>query len=133
MRNDKKIFVEKVKEETGEVLKSYFRDKSRYEILDSQLDIHSFKEYEKNYYYVGIKGKGIQQTMSRASVIREIETYGESEYIFDKLLPLMNVDFVKNGDLTVLPFPIKYLREWKKILGTTMCISNSGLSDKTKL
>jgi len=132
-RNDKKIFVEKVKEETGEVLKSYFRDKSRYEILDSQLDIHSFKEYEKNYYYVGIKGKGIQQTMSRASVIREIETYGESEYIFDKLLPLMNVDFVKNGDLTVLPFPIKYLREWKKILGTTMCISNSGLSDKTKL
>ncbi|WP_249981344.1 hypothetical protein [Polaribacter sp. Z022] len=111
-RNDKKIFVEKVKEETGEVLKSYFRDKSRYEILDSQLDIHSFKENERNYYFVGIKGKGIQQSVSRASVIREIETFGKSEYIFDKLLPLMNVDFVRNGDLTVLPFPIKYLREW---------------------
>ncbi|CAL2083037.1 putative ATPase [Tenacibaculum dicentrarchi] len=113
-RNDKKIFVEKVKQETGEVLKSYFRDKSRYEILDSQLDIHSFKENERNYYFVGIKGKGIQQSISRASVIRKIETYGNSEYVFEKLLPLMNVDFVKNGDLTVLPFPIKYLREWKK-------------------
>lgn len=113
-RNDKKIFVDKVKQETGEVIKSYFRDKSRYEILDSQLDIHSFKENERNYYFVGIKGKGIQQSISRASVIREIETYGNSEYVFENLLPLMNVDFVKNGDLTVLPFPIKYLREWKK-------------------
>lgn len=112
-RNDKKVFVEKVKEETGEVLKSYFRDKSRYELLDSQLDIHSFQENESNFYFVGVKGKGIQQTISRASVIRKIETFGKSEYIFDKLLPLMNVDFVRNGDLTVLPFPIKYLREWK--------------------
>lgn len=113
-RNDKKFFVEKVKEETGEVLKSYLRDKSRYELLDSQLDIHTFQENESNFYFVGVKGKGIQQTISRASVIRKIETFGDSEYIFDKLLPLMNVDFVRNGDLTVLPFPIKYIREWKK-------------------
>ncbi len=112
-RNDKKIFVEKVKEETEEILKTYLRDKSRYELLDSQLDIHSFEDNEKEYYYVGVKGKGIQQTVSRASVIREIEIYKDSEYIFEKLLPLMNVDFVRNGDLTVLPFPIKYLREWK--------------------
>ncbi len=112
-RSDKKMFVTKVKEETGEVLKSYLRDKSRYELLDSQLDIHSFEYNDKKHYYVGVKGEGIQQTISRASVVREIETYGKSEYIFDKLLPLMNVDFVRNGDLTVLPFPIKYLREWK--------------------
>lgn len=26
----------------------------------------------------------------------------------------MNVDFVKNRELTVLPFPLKYLREWVK-------------------
>ena len=65
-----------------------------------------------NYYFVGTKGKGIQQTIPRASVIREIETHGMSEYIFDKLLPLMNVDFVKNGNLTVTPFPIKYLKEY---------------------
>ncbi|WP_157559982.1 hypothetical protein U8527_08615 [Kordia algicida OT-1] len=113
-RIEKKKVVEKIQKDTGEILKSYFRDKTRYEILDSQLDIHSFKQDNSYYYFVGIKGKGIQQTISRASVIREITVYKNSEYIFDKLLPLMNVDFVKNGDLTVLPFPIKFLREWIK-------------------
>jgi len=103
-RNDKKIFVKKVKEE---VLKSYFRDKSRHEILK----IHSFQENESNFYFVSIKRKGIQHIISRASIIREIVTYGKSEYVFDKLFLLMNVDLVKNRDLTVLPFPIKYLRE----------------------
>lgn len=49
------------------------------------------------------------------AVIREIEPGDDSNLIFDKLLPLMNVDFVKNGDLTVVPFPIKYLREWIKV------------------
>ncbi|WP_430409818.1 hypothetical protein [Kordia sp.] len=114
-RSEKKKLVEKIQENTGEILKSYFRDKKRYEILDSQLDIHSFNQNGGKYYFVGIKGKGIQQTITRASIIREIKVYKNSEYIFDKLLPLMNVDFVKNGDLTVLPFPIKYLRELKRV------------------
>ena len=113
-RTDKKKFAEKIKTETGEILKSYFRDKTRYEILDSQLDIHILRENEKLYYYVGIKGEGIQQQISRASTIREIESYEGSEIIFDRLTSLMNVDFVKNGELTVFPFPIKYLREWVK-------------------
>lgn len=113
-RIDKKRFAEKVENETGEILKSYLRDKTRYEILDSQLDIHLLEENGRTFYYVGIKGEGIQQQISRASTIREIETHKDSEIIFEKLLPLMNVDFVKNGDLTVLPFPIKYLNEWKK-------------------
>jgi hypothetical protein len=113
-RNDKKCFVKNVEKESGEILKSYLRDKTRYEIIDSQLDIHLLEENGKTFYYVGIKGEGIQQQISRASTIREIETHQDSEIIFDKLLPLMNVDFVKNGDLTVLPFPIKFLNEWKK-------------------
>ncbi len=113
-RNDKKRFADFVKSQTGEILKSYLRDKTRYEILDSQLDIHQFSENESFYYFVGTKGSGIQQHISRASVIREVEIINNSEFLFDKLLPLMNVDFVKNGDLTVLPFPLKYLREWIK-------------------
>jgi|10_taG_2_1085330.scaffolds.fasta_scaffold03148_8 hypothetical protein len=113
-RTDKKRFTEKVVNETGEILKSYLRDKTRYEIIDSQLDIHLLEENGETLYYVGIKGEGIQQQISRASKIRGIKAYQDSKIIFDKLLPLMNVDFVKNGDLTVLPFPIKYLKEWKK-------------------
>lgn len=114
-RNDKKKFVNTIKSETGEILKSYFRDQTiRYDILDSQLDIHQYKEKDSFYYFVGVKGDGIQQEISRASVIREIKTINDSDFIFDKLLPLMNVDFVKNGQLTALPFPLKYLREWIK-------------------
>lgn len=113
-RNDKKQFVDVVKSETKEILKSYLRDKTRYEILDSQLDIHQFKESDNFYYFVGVKGSGIQQQISRASIIREIGIINNSDFLFDKLLPLMNVDFVKNGELTVLPFPLKYLREWIK-------------------
>lgn len=111
-RNDKKLFVDYIKSETGEILKSYLRDKTRYEILDSQLDIHQFNENNRFYYFVGIKGSGIQQQIPRASIIREIQIINESDFLFDKLLPLMNVEFVKNGELTVLPFPLKYLREW---------------------
>lgn len=113
-RTDKKRFTETVEKETGEILKSYLRDKTRYEILDSQLDIHLLEENGRFFYYVGIKGEGIQQQISRASTLREIEAYKGSKIIFVKVLPLMNVDFVKNGDLTVLPFPIKYLKEWEK-------------------
>ena len=113
-RADKKNFVTHVESIKGEILKSYFRDKSRYEILDSQLDIHHYQQSENDYYFVGVKGSGIQQQISRASIIRKICTYNGSSLIFDKLLPLMNVDFVKNGDLTVIPFPLKYLREWEK-------------------
>ncbi len=118
-RNDKKLFSEKIKNETGEILKSYLRDKTRYEILDSQLDIHLLKNENRIFYYVGEKGEGIQQQIIRASVIREIEPQKDSELIFDKLLPLMNVDFVKNGNLTVMPFPLKYLRECINVLDTT--------------
>jgi len=118
-RTDKKKITEIVKEKTGEIVKSYLRDKTRYEILDSQLDIHHYIENGKQFYFVGIKGSGIQQQISRASVIRQIKKVNKSEFIFEKLLPLMNVDFVKNGDLTVIPFPLKYLREWIKVLGTT--------------
>ena len=118
-RNDKKIFVENVRNESGEILKSYLRDKTRYEILDSQLDIHFFNENNKQYYFVGIKGKGIQQQIARASIIREIKPVDDSKLLFEKLLPLMNIDFVKNGDLTVIPFPLKYLREWVKTLSLT--------------
>ena len=37
--------------------------------------------------------------------------------LFDALLPLMNVTFVRNGQLTVVPFPFMYLREHILSLG----------------
>ena len=48
----------------------------------------------------------------RAANIRRIEGYENAPVMLGKLLVLMNVTFVHNGQLTVLPFPFKYLREY---------------------
>ena len=44
--------------------------------------------------------------------IRRIEKYHDSELIIDKILPLMDTTLIRNGQLTVLPYPFKYLREY---------------------
>ena len=41
--------------------------------------------------------------------------WSSAEIAFDELLPLMDVEFVRNDQLTVIPFPFKYLREYQKL------------------
>lgn len=55
--------------------------------------------------------------MQTAVNIRKIEVYKDSQELFSRLLPLMDVGFVSNGQLTVIPFPFKYLREYVKKSG----------------
>ena len=54
----------------------------------------------------------MKYSMERACVIREVEAVADSKLIFNDVLPLMGVEFVRNGMLTVTPFPFKYLREY---------------------
>lgn len=75
-------------------------------------NIKMFEDNGKNYYCVGIKKSNFPRAVPRAVNVREIETFDGAPNLFDKLLPLMTVEFVRNGQLTVLPFPFKYLREW---------------------
>lgn len=86
----------------------------REELLSSCLDIKMFEINESKYYYVGTIGEGMRANIQRAAVIREIEGYKGAPILFEKLLPLMNISFVHNGQLTVVPFPFKYLREYVK-------------------
>ena len=86
----------------------------REELLASCLDIKLFEESGVQYYFVGTIGEGMRANIQRASVIRRIEGYNEAPVRFEQLLPLMNVSFVHNGQLTVIPFPFKYLREFLK-------------------
>ena len=67
------------------------------------------------YYFVGTVGLGMQSTVANAANIRRIESYNGAPLFFEKLLPLMNVDFVHNERLTVKPFPFKYLAEWVRM------------------
>lgn len=83
----------------------------RDDLLPSVLDIKYFDKDKSKYYFVGTIGNGMNRSINNAATIRKIEGYKNSDIFFDRLLPLMNVTFVRNGQLTVQPFPFKYLRE----------------------
>ena len=85
---------------------------SREEFLAGVTDIRVFEKNDKVYYYVGVIGDGMQSKVNHAANIRAIEPYKDSSIHTKEILPLMNVPFVRNGQLTVIPFPFKYLREW---------------------
>ncbi len=86
----------------------------REQLLSSCLDIKMFKDSNSEYYFVGTIGNGMRCLINRAANIRKIEPYKDSNIMFEKLLPLMNVTFVRNGQLTIWPFPFKYLSEYVK-------------------
>ncbi len=84
----------------------------REELLSSCLDIKTYMEDGMQFCFVGTTGDGMRGRIPRAANIRCREGYQGAPLMFDKLLPTMNVTFVHNGQLTVLPFPFKYLREY---------------------
>lgn len=87
----------------------------RNELLSSVLDIKLFDYEIAKYYFVGEIGEGMRTKIVTAANIRMITSYKNSQLMFEDLLPLMNVTFVHNGQLTVIPFPFKYLREYIKM------------------
>lgn len=92
---------------------TYLRGKAqRQELLSAITDIKLFDQGKCKYYFVGIIGEGMRTSVAHAANIRMIEPYKKAALRFEELLPLMNVAFVRNGQLTVMPFPFKYLREY---------------------
>jgi len=63
-------------------------------------------------YYVG-RLDNISESIEKASLIREVCVY-RGKNILNMILPMLNEYFVKNGDFTVLPYPIKYIKEYYK-------------------
>lgn len=92
---------------------TYLRNKGkRTQLLSACLDIKYFIQDNKYFYFVGTIGNGMKATINASCKMKKIESYGDSSIFFEKLLPLMNVTFVRNGQLTMYPFPFKYLREY---------------------
>lgn len=60
-------------------------------------------------YYVGAKSK--KRSYSNACCMRKVISLGD-KIEYEEMLPLMAVEFVRNSQYTVLPFPYKYLREF---------------------
>lgn len=78
----------------------------KYEYIENDfLDGEAFK------YYVGAKSTNPRLAYPNACCVRKVVSLGD-KVEFEEMLPLMAVDFVRNSQYTVLPFPFKYLREY---------------------
>ena len=108
----------KIREELEKGNTSIRNKQERERLLTSITDIKYFSKDGSTYYFSGEAGNGMERKMHTAVNIREIQPYKDSVLLFEKLLPLMNVNFVRNNQLTVLPFPFKYLREYAQKAGT---------------
>lgn len=90
-------------------------NQSKEDLFDASLNIKYFGETEKAaYYFVGDRRENVQWHFKDACLIRKIVAVDESKLIFRQLLQTMDVDFVRTGQSTVIPFPFKYIREYKK-------------------
>jgi hypothetical protein len=84
------------------------------DLFDASLNIKYFGETEKEaYYFVGGRRENVQFSFKDACHLRRIVAVNDSKLIFRQLLPTMDVDFVRTGQSTVIPFPFKYIREYK--------------------
>lgn len=91
--------------------------KSR-QLFESLFDIKYYDETETDAYYsVGVSPSSIDQKYSfkDACHIRKIIAVEGSKLIFQELLKTMDVDFVRTGQSTVIPFPFKYIREYHNL------------------
>jgi len=84
------------------------------DLFNAYLNIKYFGETEKEaYYFVGGRKENVQFSFKDACHIRKIVAVNGSKLIFRQLLPTMDVDFVRMGQSTVIPFPFKYIREYQ--------------------
>ena len=85
--------------------------------LDTMKSIHAIRHMRNGVPAVGYfsgAGKSLNQRIANGILIYDLLNESpESPLQLDEILPLLDVDFVRSSDMySVLPFPIKYLREF---------------------
>jgi len=85
-------------------------------VFANALNINYFGETDTEaYYFVGDRTEQIQTSFKDACHIRKIIAIKGCKLIFRDLLKTMDVDFVRTGQSTVIPFPFKYIREYHNL------------------
>lgn len=79
------------------------------------LDIYFKNTGNSILYSSGQIGSGMNTAIVKAAHVRKIVPYKGADLYFQDYLETMNVTFIRNGQLTVMPFPFKYLKEYSKI------------------
>jgi hypothetical protein len=101
----------KIKKHTGHTLKYTARDAQSKKLYAGMLGVTCFKDDRGDiFYHSGLGSGNIKAEVARNSPYRRITTI-EGEVDLDTILPLLDEYFVKYGELTVLPYPVKYARE----------------------
>ena len=84
-------------------------------LFNASLNIKYFGETEDEaFYLVGDRRENVQFSFTNACHLRKIVAAKGSKLVFKEILQTMDVDFVRTGQSTVLPFPFKYIREYIK-------------------
>lgn len=71
-------------------------------------------------YFVGKKKDALQFSLPCSCVLRSVTPWingdlkNNGEIFLDEFAHMLTVEFVRNGQYTVIPFPIKYLREYQR-------------------
>ena len=100
-------------EETGVLIGSALKSARNKETLfGGVLGIRHFCKDGAQYYYSGYLEKSINRSLPHACRIRKVCSTGQTLQ-FQQYLPLLEADFIRANGWTVIPFPFKYLREWK--------------------
>ena len=100
-------------EETGVLIGNTLKSARNKEALfGGVLGIRHFCKDDAQYYYSGYLGKSINRSFPHACRIRKVCSTGQTLQ-FQRYLPLLEVDFIRANGWTVIPFPFKYLREWR--------------------
>ena len=100
-------------EKTGVLIGNTLKNARNKEALfGGVLGIRHFCKDGTQYYYSGYFGKSINRAFPHACKIRKVCSTGQTLQ-FQQYLPLLEVDFIRANGWTVIPFPFKYLREWK--------------------
>ena len=75
-------------------------------------------QLDGNYkYFVGLKKEALKTSLPYSCRIRDVIPWNkdgenpDGKILFDELAHMLKVEFVRNGQYTVVPFPIKYLNE----------------------
>ena len=100
-------------EESGVLIGNALKSARNKEALfGGVLGIRHFCKDDAQYYYSGYLGKSINRSFPHACRIRKVCPTGQTLQ-FQRCHPLLEVDFIRANGWTVIPFPFKYLREWR--------------------
>lgn len=95
---------------------TFLRGKSaREELLSAVVDINVLSDGDVEYFNTGVIGAGMQVKVPHASHIRRIVDEDGKGISLSKVILLLDVAFVRNQQMTVLPFPFKYVREFSEL------------------